>query len=137
MELEEVLRSLNALDLLELFTKEEINENHLTDFHISDFKKIGIPRLRAKQLYRDIRKEVWRKSKLRQRLIDVKCEDLYDRLVKIGYTSDEVFCMEDDDLKEIGITSYPKRKEILERIQAARDQMIKGNPLAIMSQICR
>ena len=137
MELEEVLRSLNALDLLELFTKEEINENHLTDFHISDFKKIGIPRLRAKQLYRDIRKEVWRKSKLRQRLIDVKYEDLYDRLVKIGYTSDEVFCMEDDDLKEIGITSYPKRKEILERIQAARDQMIKGNPLAIMSQICR
>ena len=123
--------------MLELFTKEGIDEDNLRDFNINDFKNIGISRLRAKQLYRDIRKEEWRNDRLRERLKDVKCEDLYDRLVKIGYTSDEVFCMEDDDLKEIGITSYPKRKEILERIQAARDQMIKGNPLAIMSQICR
>ena len=132
MQLEEMLHSLNALDLLELFTKESINEDNLRDFDANDFKNLGISGLRAKQLYRDIRKEEWRKDGLRERLNEVKCEDLYHRLVKIGYTSDEVFSMDHDDLKEAGIFSFPKRKEILERIQNAKDPMIEGNlPLMV------
>ena len=133
MELEQLLHSLNALDMLELFTTEGINYDNLRDFNINDFKHIGISRLRAKQLYRDIRKEEWRKDILRERLKDVKCEDLYDRLVKIGYTSDEVFSMDHDDLKEVGIFSFPKRKEILERIQTSKDPMIEGNPLPMVT----
>ena len=133
MPLEEMLHSLNALDMLELFTKQSINEDNLRDFDANDFKNLGISRLRAKQLYRDIRKEEWRKDRLRERLKDVKCEDLYDRLVKIGYTSDEVFSMDYDDLKEAGIFSFPKRKEILERIQTAKDPMIEGNLVLMVS----
>ena len=130
IELEELLHSSNAIDLLDIFKKEGINEYHLIEFDIDDFKNIGISDLRAGQLYRDIQKEHERKISLLQTLKDVNCEEIYDQLVKIGYTSKEVFSTKHEDLKDIGISSYPERKEILKKIQISRATMINGNQMS-------
>ena len=136
IELEELLHSSNAIDLLDIFKKEGINEYHLIEFDIDDFKNIGISDLRAGQLYRDIQKEHERKISLHERKIsllqtlkDVNCKEIYDQLVKIGYTSKEVFSTKHEDLKDIGISSYPERKEILKKIQIVTAPMIEGNQM--------
>ena len=123
------MHSTNAIDLLDIFKKEGINEYHLIEFDIDDFKNIGISDLRAGQLYRDIQKEHERKISLLQTLKDVNCKEIYDQLVKIGYTSKEVFSTKHEDLKDIGISSYPERKEILKKIQIVTAPMIEGNQM--------
>ena len=125
----ELLHSLESIDLLDIFKKEGINEHHLIEFDIDDFKNIGISDLRARQLYRDIQKEHERKKSLLQTLKDVNCEEIYDQLVKLGYTSKEVFSTKHEDLKDIGISSYPERKEILKKIQIVTAPMIEGNQM--------
>ena len=127
LELEELLRSINAIDLLERFRNERISVDDLIKLDANDLKFFA-PSDRAEQLHGDIQKENERKIRLRQKLKDVKCHDLYNRLLKIGYTSEKVFSTDHDTLKSIGL-SFMERKNVLKKIQSKKDEDIRGNLL--------
>ena len=124
--LEDLLRSVDALDLLTFFNGEGIiYEDHIKNMDTNDLKNMGISSDRAQQLHRDIEKETNRKKRLYQKLKDVKCDKVYEKLVKTGYTSEEVLSTDHDVLKKIGL-SFPERKEVLSKIQAFKDVKAKG-----------
>ena len=91
----------------------------------NDLKNMGISSDRAQQLHKDIEKEMDRKKRLYQKLKDVKCDKVYEKLVKTGYTSEEVLSTDHDVLRKIGL-SFPERKEVLSEIQAFKDVKAKG-----------
>ena len=132
LELEELLHSINAVDLIERFKSDGIHVDDLIKLDANDLKFFA-PSERAKQLHGDIQKENERKIRLLQKLKDVKCYDLYDSLLKIGYTSEKVFSTDHDTLKSMGL-SFMERKNVLKKIQSTKDENIRGNlPLWVYS----
>ena len=127
LELEELLRSINSVDLLERFKNVGINVDDLIKLDANDLKFFA-PLDRAEQLHADIQKENERKIRLHQKLKYVKCDDLYYRLLKIGYTSEKVFSTNHDTLISIGL-SFMESKKVLEKIQSKKDEDIRGNQL--------
>ena len=120
-ELAELLRLVNALDLLEQFNDETVGLDDLMTYDINDLIQLGLSSDRAQQLIDDIEKEVIRKRELLTTLIHFKSEELYDRLVKIGYKPTEVHSMDHNVLKKIDISSFPERMKILKKIQMVSD----------------
>ena len=137
LELEELLRSINAVDLLERFRNVGINVDDLIKLDANDLNFFA-PLDRAEQLHRDIQKEIERRIRLLQKLKDVKCDDLYNRLLKIGYTSEKGFSTNHDTLISIGL-SFLESTNVLEKIQSKKDEDIRGNQLLwlySMYQLC-
>ena len=133
LELEELLCSINAIDLLERFKSDGIHVDDLTKLDANDLK-FFVPSDRAELLHRNIQKENERKICLQQRLKDVKCYDLYQKLLKIGYTSEKVFSTDHDTLKRIGL-SFMERKEVLKKIEIAKNTNTRGNLILLALSI--
>ena len=72
-----------------------------------------------------------RKKALLNKLQYFKCVELYDDLVKIGYTSEKVFSIDHATLQNIGL-SFMERKNVLTKIQSVKDAEIEGNILSAM-----
>ena len=123
--IEDVLRQLNALDLLENFENEGITMKDLNRYDHNDLEQLGISSDRAFQLQKDIQQELARRRNLHQTLKEAGCDELYKKLVETGYRSIEVVSMNHDVLKGIGLLLL-ERKNILEKIKNVM-VAIKGN----------
>ena len=135
-ELQELLRPLNALDMLELFHQMGINVGDFNDLDVSDFVDLGLSQDRAQELYRRKnelqQKENERKNDLNQTLKDVDCIEFYDDFIKAGYTSEKILmCEKHDDLKDISL-SFTQRKNILKKIQNAKGNLLPRIALIII-----
>ena len=123
---------MNALDLLELFNDQKVGKNVLMTCDLNDLLSLGISLERAQQLHGDLIKEINRRieeNKRRNELLAAlkhfNSEELYDDLVKIGYTSKEVHSMDHDVLKKIGL-SFVERKNVLTKIKNVNDAKVKA-----------
>ena len=123
--IEDVLRHLNALDLLENFENEGITMKDLNRYDHNDLEQLGISSDRAFQLQKDIQQELARRRNLHQTLKEAGCDELYKKLVETGYRSIEVVSMNHDVLKGIGLLLL-ERKNVLEKIENVK-VAIKGN----------
>ena len=124
-ELEELLRSLKALDLITLFDDEKVGIDDLMSFDLNDLTQLGLSLDRAQQLQEEVITEKRRISELLTALKGSDCMEVYDTLVKMGYASVEVYSMDHYVLKKIGL-SFPERKKFLAKIQPAMEKS-KGN----------
>ena len=123
--IEDVLRQLNALDLLENFENEGITMKDLNRYEHNDLEQLGISSDRAFQLQKDIQQELARRRNLHQTLKEAGCDELYKKLVETGYRSIQVGSMNHAVLKGIGLL-LPERKTVLEKIENVKVS-IKGN----------
>ena len=92
---------------------------------LDDFIQLGIPSDRAQQLQEDLTKLTKRKTELLAALESFGSSDLYDDLAKIGCTSDDVYAMDHEVLKKIGL-SFMERKRVLTKIKTKRDDIANG-----------
>jgi len=138
-EFKELLQLVNALDLLELFNDEKVGKNELMACDLNDLRSLGISFERAQQLHGDLTKETKRRNDetdrkrgLLEALKHFHCEELYDDLIKIGYTSQSLnyndsfdrlryFSIDHDALKKIGL-SFAERKKVLTNIQERKER---------------
>ena len=118
-ELKDLLRPLDALDLFGLLNDDGITVDYLNKMDLNDLKMIGIPSERAQKFHSDLQ----RLKRLHQKLENLKCVEIYDKLLKIGHTSDELWSMDHNVLKKAGL-SFPDRKEVLNKMKSEK---IKGN----------
>ena len=123
--IEDVLRQLNALDLLENFENEGITMKDLNRYDHNDLEQLGISSDRAFQLQKDIQQELARRRNLHQTLKEAGCDELYKKLVETGYRSIELVSMNHDVLRGIGLQLL-ERKNVLEKIENVK-VAIKGN----------
>ena len=124
--IEDVLRHLKSLDLLENFENDGIT---MKDLHRlddpNDLEQLGISSDRALQLQKDIQQELTRRRNLHQTLKEAGCDELYKKLVETGYRSIQVVSMNHHVLKGIGLLLL-ERKNVLEKIENVK-VAIKGN----------
>ena len=130
----ELLRRLNALDLLEVFHQEGINVSDFNDLDNNDFVDMGISVDRAKKLHSGCQKENDRKKYLHQALKGAECVEVYEHLVKAGYASEDLCSLTHDDLKETGL-SFMQRKTILKKIQSWEGNLPPCSALIIIQEL--
>ena len=123
--IEDVLRQLKALELLENFENEGITIKDLKNLDRNDLEQLGISSDRALQLQKDLQQELSRRRNLHQTLKEAGCDELYKKLVETGYRSIQVALMNHDVLKGIGLPLL-ERKNVLEKIENVK-VAIKGN----------
>ena len=110
---------MDALDLFNILNDDGITVDYLNKMDANDFMEIGIPSERAQKFYSDLQTL----KRLHQRLENLKCVEIYDKLLKIGHTSDELWSIGHNALKKAGL-SFPDRKEVLNKMKSTK---IKGN----------
>ena len=133
-DLEKLLHSVNALDLVEFFKDEEMGIDDLISCDLNDLIELGLPSDRAQQFHEDLTKETKRKNELLATLKHFNSEKLYDELVKIGCTSKDVYSMDHGDLKKIGL-SFMERKEVLTKIKTICDADEKERKAQVAKKI--
>ena len=116
---------MKALDLITLFDDEKVGIEDLMSFDLNDLTQLGLSLDRAQQLQEELIREKRRISELLTALKGSDCMEVYDTLVKMGYASVEVYSMDHDALKKIGL-SFLERKKFLAKIQPAMEKS-KGN----------
>ena len=130
--LNETLESLMAIDLLEIFERENIESNELKDLDLNDLIHLGVTLERAQKFLNNRQNEDERKKKLEKMLQDVDCAELYGCLVGKGYTAETVLSINYDILKEIGL-SFQERKKVLKKINDEKSKL--GNVSRIISKL--
>ena len=118
--LKDLLRPLDALDLFDLLNDDGVTVDYLNKMDLNDLKMIGIPSERAQKFHSDLQ----RLQRLHQKLENLKCVEIYDKLLEIDHTSDELRSIDNDALKKAGL-SFPDRKEALNKMKSSTK--IKGN----------
>ena len=105
--------------MFDLLNDDGVTVDYLNKMDLNDLKMIGIPSERAQKFHSDLQ----RLQRLHQKLENLKCAEIYDKLLKIGHTSDELWSIDHNALKKAGL-SFPDRKEVLNKMKSEK---IKGN----------
>ena len=105
--------------MFDLLNDDGVTVDYLNKMELNDLKMIGIPSERAQKFHSDLETL----KRLHQKLENLKCVEIYDKLLKIGHTSDELWSIDHDVLKKAGF-SFPDRKEVLNKMKSEK---IKGN----------
>ena len=105
--------------MFDLLNDDGVTVDYLNKMDLNDLKMIGIPSERAQKFHSDLQ----RLQRLHQKLENLKCVEIYDKLLEIDHTSDELRSIDNDALKKAGL-SFPDRKEVLNKMKSTK---IKGN----------